>query len=120
METKTIYILGTEYLIDYKCYGEEPVFEKEMVAGYCDPNTKRLVICDLNTHPKYATDGDLSRQIEMKHTLRHEIVHAFLFESGLDCESHFSNAWGRDEEIVDWLAIQGVKLYNCWVEAGAV
>lgn len=38
--------------------------------------------------------------------LRHELIHAFLFESGIDCNSK----WGRDEEIVDWIAIQFPKI----------
>jgi hypothetical protein len=34
---------------------------------------------------------------------RHELTHAFLFESGLAC-------YGGDEKIVDWIAAQYPKL----------
>lgn len=41
-----------------------------------------------------------------KRTIRHEIVHAILFESGLDHNAD----WPRNEEIIDWIAIQFPKL----------
>ena len=41
-----------------------------------------------------------------KKILRHEIIHAFLYESGLDINSHDIDQWARDEEMVDWMAIQ--------------
>ena len=56
----------------------------------------------------------------MKQTLRHEIVHAFLGESGLSNNSNSIDAWARNEEVVDWFAIQGPKIYKAWQEAGAV
>ena len=51
-----------------------------------------------------------------KATTRHEIVHAFFFESGLGCESDYA----QNEELVDWIARQGPKLYRAWAEAGAL
>ena len=47
---------------------------------------------------------------------RHEIVHAFLFESGLAENSE----WAQNEEMVDWIAKQGPKLIKAWQEAGAL
>ena len=41
-----------------------------------------------------------------KRTIRHEITHAILFESGLD----HNTEWARNEEIVDFIAIQFPKL----------
>lgn len=46
----------------------------------------------------------------------HEIVHAFFFESGLGGESDYA----QNEELVDWIARQGPKLYRAWAEAGAL
>jgi hypothetical protein len=44
--------------------------------------------------------------------LCHEIVHAFLYESGLQ----ESVDW--DEELlVDWIACQGEKIFDAWKEA---
>lgn len=39
-------------------------------------------------------------------TIKHELVHAFLIESGLDIET-----WASNEEIVDWIAMQLDKIY---------
>ena len=52
--------------------------------------------------------------------LRHEIIHAFLYESGLSCNSQETTAWAANEEMVDWFAIQGPKIVRAWREAGPV
>lgn len=51
-----------------------------------------------------------------KKILRHEIIHAFLYESGLDINSHDIDQWARDEEMVDWMAIQFPKMYKIFAE----
>ena len=43
----------------------------------------------------------VNQPIVGKKVIRHELVHAFLFESGLSV-----NSWADNEEIVDWIAIQ--------------
>ena len=63
---------------------------------------------------KPGSKRDLS--IQSKKVVRHEIVHAFLTESGL-AENSF---WAQNEELVDWIAIQGPKLIKAWQEAGAL
>ena len=50
-----------------------------------------------------------------KQVTRHELIHAFLFESGLGCES-----WGGNEEIVDWIAFQFPKMLHAFEEADAL
>jgi len=50
-----------------------------------------------------------------KQVIRHELVHAFLFESGLDASS-----WGKNEEIVDWIAIQSLKLFEAFMKVDAI
>jgi len=56
----------------------------------------------------------------MKETLRHEIVHAFLFECGLSACSGYADHWAKNEEMVDWIAIQGPKIHEAWKKAGAL
>ena len=47
---------------------------------------------------------------------RHEIIHAFLLESGLaECSD-----WAQNEEMVDWLARMGPKINTAWQAAGAI
>lgn len=50
--------------------------------------------------------------------MRHEITHAFLYESGLSINSvTLDGSWATNEEMVDWMAIQGPKLYAAWTAA---
>ena len=57
----------------------------------------------------------------MKQTLRHEIIHAFLHESGLsDSTMQSPRGWAKNEEMIDWIAFQGPKIYEVWEEVGAI
>ena len=47
--------------------------------------------------------------------IRHELVHAFLFESGLGADS-----WGINEEIVDWIAYQFPKMAEAFGKVDAL
>jgi hypothetical protein len=49
-----------------------------------------------------------------KKVLRHELVHAFIYESGLDT----CCGWARNEEMTDWIATQFPKIADCFIEAG--
>jgi predicted SprT family Zn-dependent metalloprotease len=54
-----------------------------------------------------------------KEVMRHEIVHAFLYESGLGYSTHIPNcAWAVNEEMVDWIAIQTPKMAKVFKQAG--
>ena len=46
-----------------------------------------------------------------KKTIRHEILHAFLYESGLGWNTFTpSEPWAVNEEMVDWFAVQAPKI----------
>jgi hypothetical protein len=47
--------------------------------------------------------------------MRHELVHAFLFESGLHNDS-----WAANEAAVDWIANQFPKILKAFQEAGCI
>ena len=51
-----------------------------------------------------------------KKILRHEIIHAFLFESGLAENSATSESWATNEEMVDFFAIQFPKILSIYEE----
>lgn len=104
-------VLGTEYTI----LELSPALDKalEECDGYCDKTTKRIVVatqeagCDLGDFEQYR-----------KKVMRHEIVHAFLFESGLhECWEHKR---GHDETYVDWIAVQFPKLLEAFRAAGCL
>lgn len=96
-------ILGEMYSVEY--HGAEDV-KLEECDGYCDWTTKTIVIRkNLPDSPRNL--GSLY-EYQMK-VLRHELIHAFLFESGLA-----ENSWGTNEEIVDWIALQFDKIVNAF------
>lgn len=49
-----------------------------------------------------------------KSCLRHEIVHAFLNESGLKESASKCDIWSKNEEMVDWIAIQFPKILKVY------
>lgn len=52
----------------------------------------------------------------VKKQTRHEIIHAFLYESGLS----FNSDWAVNEELVDWIAIQFPKIAEVYEELGCM
>lgn len=114
-------ILGTLYTIERKKYDEDEAFERNSYDGYHDGYQKKIVVCDMHTYPGWENEEEGTIEECMKATLRHEITHAFLHESGLsDSAMPSQRGWAKNEEMVDWLAIQGPKLYKAWEQAKAV
>lgn len=113
----TLNILGSDWEIVFA--NEDDDLALKDTDGYTDSSIKRITVDDMSKH-----DGDLLGKKDMeaykKQVLRHEIVHAFLCESGLDGNGSSADHWEHCEEIVDWIAIQGPKIYRVWHEVGAV
>lgn len=97
----TVDVLGTEYEIIQSDKLKDSNLEQN--DGYIDFTTKKIVIDTFKPSPGCVEDLKKYK----KQVLRHELVHAFLFESGLD-----GSSWGNNEEIVDWIAIQSIKLFD--------
>ena len=107
-----VHILGSEWTIKEQSVSENSLLEN--CDGYCDWTVREIVVeRELN-----GTLGDMETYI--RKVIRHEIVHAFLFESGLFESSYCSDAWAKNEEMVDWIARQGQKIYGAWKEAGVL
>lgn len=114
-------ILGTEYEIIIKKYDEEEAFDRNSFAGYCDGYTKQIVICDMHTYKGWENESEQTIQASQNLTLRHEIVHAFFNESGLmDSAFAYDGGWSKNEEMVDWLAIQIPKIHKAYQEVGCL
>lgn len=114
-----INVLGTKYTIMFK--NDEEVCAAMNVqvgecGGYCSAAAKEIVIANLNT----TTDSQTEKDAVKRNNIRHEIVHAFFNESDLSDNSNMVECWAKNEEMVDWFAIQGQKIYKAWQEAGAV
>lgn len=86
---QTITILGTTYILNFV---EEIKNENgQELSGEIDYIQKKIKI---------------SKKCPFKETtIRHELIHAFLFESGLH-----GNDWSDNENMVDWFANQLPKL----------
>ena len=118
---QTVDILGTRYTIAVKRYDEDEVFSRRSIDGYCDSWIKEIVVCDMATYKGWEHEQPGTVAAAQKETLRHEIVHAFFNESGLaDSSSTVEGAWAKNEEMVDWIALQGPKLCAAWKEAGCL
>lgn len=114
-------ILGTEYSVAMWAYEEKPEFKKRSIDGYCDSINKEIAVCDMKTFPGYEEETvAYCNQVE-KQILRHEIIHAFFNESGLqDSCLQYSGGWAKNEEMVDWIALQAPKLMKAFEEAGCL
>ena len=114
-------ILGTRYTIKKLKYDEDEAFERQNIDGYCDGLAKQIVICDMDTFKGWEYESEENKMANERHALRHEIVHAFFNESGLMASAHRSEgAFSQDEELVDWIAVQGAKICEAWKEAGCL
>ena len=109
---KSVNILGTQYKIII--IPEDDYRHKRDADGWCDSSSKELLLFN------FTQDLDSQRDLSeyQKQVLRHEIIHAFLFESGLSVNSSRSNSWAMNEEMIDWMAIQEPKIHKAFKEAG--
>jgi len=90
-------ILGTAY--DIVCCSSSAMEDADNI-GECDRYTKVIRI-----NQDYFNQKDVKIGAKYK-TMRHEIIHAFLHEAGLDCYS-------EDEILVDALAVLIPKIMLC-------
>lgn len=103
-------ILGTEYSVVIADEETKPKLKNS--DGYMDNSTKEIVV------GKFVPDENSLEDLKeyTKKVLRHEIIHAFFYESGMWNCSGCSEAWGQDETITDWLAIQSPKIFKAFQE----
>ena len=106
MQDCKVNILGTEYKLRFK-----KLWDKD-IDGYTDPTSFKIVIRNDN----YYKIGDFD-ELQRKQ-LRHEIIHAFMNESGLQCNWQHTQQFGQDETTVDWFAIQSPKIFKVFQELG--
>lgn len=110
MDTQSLNVLGTYYNVILASEQEEPRLCG--MDGFCDDSAKEIYVDDMS---KAAQSLDSKKDLlaYRNKVMRHELTHAMLSESGLQSESD----WARNEELVDWIAIQGPKLMRLWESA---
>lgn len=108
---KKVNVLGTEYTVVESTVDKDASLEGR--DGYCDTSIKKCVIDEMQDNDPFAKKNLPAYK---KSVIRHELIHAFLYESGLDCCSY----WTQEEEFVDWVALQFPKLLQAFKEADAL
>lgn len=110
-------VLGTEYEIVYKDYKDDSTFANRGCDGYCAEYSKKIVIGNIRTFPEHEEDTEEESKALENEILRHELIHAFLNESGLSYSSlQYSSGWAKNEEMVDFFAIQFPKIAKVFKE----
>lgn len=90
-ETKIIFILGEMWKINFNVKIDDD-------DAQTNPHERVINISD-----------DIADGVDVKRIIRHEIIHAFMFESGLGFNFEHK-PFGQDETMIDWFAIQYPKI----------
>ena len=113
MQDFKVNILGSEWSMKFGNEKEYPNLTN--ADGYIDLSTREIVVDDME-----ASQGQIGAKADLesyqKQVVRHEIIHAFLLESGLDSNSNSAASWAVNEEMVDWFAIQSPKIFKVFNE----
>lgn len=107
---KKVNILGSEWTI--KWVEDRELLDDFDYDGFTDKSIRTIVINRIECHSK---DSIRDYNVYFNSVLRHEIIHAFLFESGIGSCYHV-NLWGHDEFMVDWMASQFPKIQKVYKE----
>ena len=101
-----VYILGTQYNI--KLIPESDDTMLKTLGGYTDQTAKKIVVKLIEKQ------GNTVKNVAdyTKNIMRHELIHAFLFESGLGTCANEIDCWSQNEEMIDWFAYQSPKIFK--------
>ena len=99
-DVKIVDILGSKWTIKY--VDDDPAFEQ--ANGYTNDAAREIVIENVKTSDDPLSFDMQSQYNNQKRVLRHELIHAYLYESGLGDSSNSCDAWAVNEEMVDWFA----------------
>lgn len=104
-----ITILGQEYKL---LTGNENQYSALKDAnGYVDLYAKKIVIDETFATPENNFKSECP-DLALNHLYRHEIIHAFFSESGINY--NLSN--DEEESLVDWIALQFPKMKKVFEE----
>lgn len=104
-------ILGTDYIIKKLDERECPKLALMEANGLAELYSKELII-NKNINEQTGKEYDRLEEYEKK-VLRHEIIHAFFHESGLD-------GYTNDEVLIDFLALQVGKMVVAMQKSGCL
>lgn len=100
---ESVNILGAEYRI---------IIDDEMHQTERD-GAERRYLHEISLRPKSdmlnSEATDYERALRFNEVGRHEILHAFFDESGLE-------GYSEDEQLINWLAVQSPKIFKIFAE----
>lgn len=109
----TVNILGTDYTVEIKEREEDDLLDE--ADGYCDKTTKKIVVAEKDDESDLEDYG-----VYLKKITRHEIIHAFMYESGIAENYEHPHRFGQEETMVDWFAIQFPKILKVFKECDCI
>ena len=104
-------VLGIPYSINITPEADDP--KLETMDGYTDPSIKRIVISDVHRRPD-DPENVQNQDWFQRNIIRHELIHAFVVESG--CQ----DALWHSEDMVRWLAYMFPRLVDAFKESKAM
>lgn len=101
---KKVNILGQPYVLGLSNDElDETLAKVKGLQGYCDETTKTIVVrCAKDRIKKTIEDGYEPvglMGVMVEQTAMHEVIHAFMYESGLTDNL----PWVHNEDLIDWL-----------------
>lgn len=110
---KIVNIMGVDWTL--KIVADDPAFDK--AQGYTNYASREIIV-EAIKEPSNPLDFDLKAQyINQKRVIRHEVVHAYLFECGLaDDSASVSEGWAINEEMIDWFARISPRIFDTYKE----
>lgn len=107
-------VLGAKYDLQVLPQSKDPFLDE--CDGYCDYTIKKIVVLDF----KPTSVGEIQNsEMYIKQVKRHEIIHAFFYESGLGGNWEHKHL-GQEETTVDWIARQFPKMLEAFKAADAI
>ena len=113
-ERTRVNILGSEWSVVTSDQSKDEYLKQ--VGGYCDYTANTVVY---EPHPRMDSsecESFTAPDVENRRIVRHELIHAFLFESGMADDA----TWPVNEAMVDFFARQFPKLLKAFQEVEAL
>lgn len=119
-QNTTVDILGSTWNIVFEDKDEVESFRDGSCWGYAEDSERIICLCKPYEDENSLGLGINAQRINLRRVLRHELIHAFLSESGLAFSSNGTgeDGWATNEEMVDWFARQSPKIFNIYEELG--
>lgn len=98
------YILGTPWRVMVL---QDPTYTEW--KGRCSCTGSRIIQFNLQTISSAKVENTF---VDLERVIRHELIHAYVYESGIEDYSGGTPNWSENEATVDWFAYQMPKIMD--------